>query len=93
MFVYAEVLINPAVKKSQTKLGAEWVRRFTALAVRAKSDGDIGPVHSVESVISFLGSLSAGFFLSRGVWDAKPDVAEAEKLVDSFIGSIGHASR
>ena len=89
MFVWAEVLINPAVRQSQSKLGGEWVRRFTALTQSAKDQGDISSEYSVDSVISFLGSLGGGFFLSQGVWNATPDVPNIEKLIDSFISSIG----
>ncbi|HIF73024.1 MAG TPA: TetR/AcrR family transcriptional regulator [Dehalococcoidia bacterium] len=88
MFVWAEVLINPAVRKSQSKLGEEWARRFTALVQSARDQGGIGPAYSTDSVISFLGSLGGGYFLSRGVWDANPDLADAEKLVDSFIEGL-----
>ena len=87
MFVWAEVLINPAVAKSQALLGEKWNRRFHALVERAKDDGDIRPTFTVDSVIMFLGSLGGGFFLSR-VWDAKPNVADAEKLIDAFISSL-----
>ena len=88
LFVWAEVLINPVVKKSQEKLGIEWTRRFNALVVRAKNEGDIGPDHTVESVFSFLVSLGGGYFLSRGVWGVDTDLIGAEKLVDSFLGSL-----
>jgi AcrR family transcriptional regulator len=88
MFVWAEVLINPAVRKSQSKLGEEWSKRFTALVQAAKDQDGIGSAYSVDSVISFLGSLSGGYFLSRGVWNANPDLADAEKLVDTFVESL-----
>jgi AcrR family transcriptional regulator len=88
MFVWAEVLINPAVRKSQEKLGDEWVKRFTALVQAAKDQGGIGPAYSTDSVISFLGSLGGGYFLSRAIWSANTDLDEAEKLVDSFIESL-----
>ena len=88
MFVYAEVLINPAVAKSQARLGEQWFRRFSGLANQAKADGDIGPAFTVDSVISFLGSLNSGFFLARGVWGAKPNVTNIEKLIDAFMSSL-----
>ncbi len=87
MFVWAEVLINPAVAKSQARLGEKWNQRFLTLVEQAKLDGDIGPGFTADSVIMFLGALGGGFFLSR-VWDAKPNVSDAEKLVDALISSL-----
>jgi len=88
VFVWAEVLINPAVAKSQERLGVEWRRRFYALVDLAKEQGDIGPDYTAKAVISLLGSLGGGFFLSRAVWDAEIDVEPVEKLIDLFVASL-----
>ena len=88
MFVWAEVLINPAVQKSQQRLGELWERRFRDLVIRAREEGDIGAPYTDDSVIWFLGSLGAGIFLSKGVWGTMPDVEGLEKLVDSFLDGL-----
>jgi TetR/AcrR family transcriptional repressor of uid operon len=87
MFVWAEVLINPAVAKNQARLCEQSSRRFSDLVNQAKMEGDIGPAFTVDSVVMFLGSLGGGFFLSR-VWGTKSDVTDAEKLVDAFISNL-----
>ena len=89
LFVWAEMLINPAVTSSQRKLGDVWKVRMDNLARRAKEAGDIGPDHTINSVVSFLGSLSGGVFLARAAWGAEPDADGLERLVDTFIASIG----
>jgi hypothetical protein len=88
MFVYAEVLINPAVAQSQARLGEEWAKRFRGLAKQAKVEGDIGPGFTVDSVVSFLGFLNGGSFLARGVWGVKPNVSEFDDLIDAFIKTL-----
>ena len=88
MFVWAEVLINPTVQKSQQRLSERWDRHFTDLVSRARDEGDIGTQYSVDSVIWLLGSLGAGIFLSKGVRGSMPDVEGLEKLVDSFLDSL-----
>ena len=88
MFVWAEVLINPAVQKSQHRLSERWERHFSDLVSRARDEGDIAAHHSVDSVVWFLGSLAAGIFLSKGVRGSMPDVESLEKLVDSFLDSL-----
>ena len=88
MFVWAEVLINPAVQKSQQRLSERWERHFRDLVSRARDEGDIGAQHSVDSVVWFLGSLAAGIFLSKGVRGTMPDVEGLEKLVDSFLDGL-----
>lgn len=88
VFVWGEVLINPAIAKSQAKLGVDWRRRFYALVDLAIEQGDISEEHTSKSVIALLGSLSGGFFLSRVVWDAEIDVAPVEKLIDLFVKSL-----
>ena len=55
---------------------------------RARDEGDIGALHSVDSVVWFLGSLGAGIFLYKGVWGTNPDVKGLEKLVDSFLDGL-----
>ena len=88
MFVWAEVLINPAVQKSQERLSERWERHFSDLVGRAKDEGDIGVQHSVDSVVWFLGSLAAGIFLSKGVKGSMPSAEGLEKLVDSFLDGL-----
>ena len=88
MFVYAEVMINPAVAQSQARLGELWSKRFRSLAHQAKAEGDIGPGFTVDSVVSFLGFLNGGSFLARGVWGVKPNVSEFDDLIDAFIKSL-----
>jgi AcrR family transcriptional regulator len=88
LFVWAEVLINPAVQKSQQRLSERWERHFRDLVSRARDEADIGARHSVDSVVWFLGSLVAGIFLSKGVKGSMPDVEGLEKLVDSFLDSL-----
>ena len=88
MFVWAEVLINPAVQKSQERLSERWELHFSDLVSRAKDEGDIGAQHSVDSVVWFLGSFAAGIFLSKGVKGSMPGVEGLEKLVDSFLDGL-----
>jgi AcrR family transcriptional regulator len=88
MFVWAEVLVNPAVQKSQARLSERWERHFRALVSRAQDEGDIGAQHSVDHVVWFLGSFAAGIFLSKGVKGYMPGVEGLEKLVDSFLDGL-----
>ena len=88
MFVWAEVLINPAVQKSQQRLSEAWKRRFRDLMTRAREEGDISAEYTDDSVVWFLGSLGAGIFLSQGVWGSMPNVEDLEKLVDSFLDGL-----
>jgi AcrR family transcriptional regulator len=88
VFVWAELLINPAIADSQAKLGEDWRRRFYALVDLAKEQGDIGQQHTSRSVISLLGSLGGGFFLSRAVYGADIDVSPVETLIDIFVEGL-----
>ena len=87
LFIWAEVLINPAVQKSQAKLSGEWLRRMHGLAVRAKEAGDIGPRHDPAAVVSFLGSVGLGLFVGVA-WNYKSDQSNLERLVDSFLAGL-----
>lgn len=88
IFVWAEVLVNPAVRKSQSRLGSDWRTRYATLLTKAKEQGDINERYSVESVMSLLGALGRGFFLARGVWGVKQDVPGVEELIDNFISTL-----
>jgi len=87
LFIWAEVLINPAVQKSQAKLAGEWLRRMHGLAVRAQEAGDIGPRYDPAAVVLFLGSVGQGLLIGVA-WNYKSDQSNLERLVDSFLAGL-----
>ena len=87
VFLWAEVLVNPAVAKTQMKLVDEWRRRVHSLAVRAQEAGEIGPEHDAWGITTFLGALTLGLFIAES-WGFRSGQAALELQVDSFIGSL-----
>ena len=87
VFLWAEVLINPAVEKTQMKLTDEWRERVHGLALRAQEAGEIGPEHDAWAISAFLGALTLGLFIGES-WGFRQDRVALELLVDSFLGSL-----
>ncbi len=87
VFLWAEVLINAAVEKTQMKLVDEWRERVHDLAVRAQEAGEIGLGHDTWAVVTFLGALTLGLFIAES-WGIRPDQAALEMQVDSYLGSL-----
>ena len=87
VFLWAEVLINSAVEKTQMKLVKKWRERVHALAVRAQEAGEIGPEHDTWAITTFLGALTLGLFIAES-WGFRSDRAALELQVDSFLGSL-----
>ena len=87
VFLWAEVLVNPAVEKTQMKLVSEWRGRVRGLVMRAQEAGEIGPQHDAEAITTFLGSLTLGLFIGES-WGFRSDRAALGLLVDSFLGSL-----
>ena len=87
VFLWAEVLINSAVEKTQMKLVKEWRERVHALAVRAKKAGEIGPEHDAWAVTEFLGALTLGLLIAES-WGFRSNRAALELQVDSYLGSL-----
>ncbi len=88
LFVWAEVLVNPAIRKSQNRLGTDWRRRYLALLTKAQEQGDISERYTVDSVLSLFSALGGGFFVARGVWGTKQDVPGVEELIDNFLSTL-----
>lgn len=87
LFLWAEMLVNPAVQKSQLKLVNEWRRRVHGLVVAAQGAGEIGPDHDAWAITTFLGSLTVGLYMGEA-WGFRARQAALEKLVNSFLQGL-----
>ena len=87
LFLWAEILVNPAVQKSQAKLVEEWRRRIHALVIAGQQAGEIGPEHDAWAITTFLGSLMYGLYLGEA-WGIRSKRASLERLVDSFLQGL-----
>jgi AcrR family transcriptional regulator len=87
VFLWAEVLINTAVEKTQMNLVDEWRERVHNLAVLAQKAGEIGPQHDAWAVTSFLGALTLGLLVAES-WGFRSDRAALEMQVDSYLRSL-----
>ncbi len=87
LFLWAEILVNPSVQKSQMMLVKEWRRRVHGLVVAAQEAGEIGPEHDAWAVTTFLGSLTVGLYMAEA-WGIRAKRAALEKLVDSFLEGL-----
>ncbi len=87
LFLWAELLVNPAVQKSQLKLVNEWRRRVHGLVVAAQEAGEIGPEYDAWAITTFLGSLTVGLFIGEA-WGIRARRAALEKLVNSFLQGL-----
>ena len=91
LFLWAEVLVNPAVEKSQLALVGEWRRRVHALVVAGQEAGEIGLEHDAWAITTLLGSLLYGLYLGEA-WGIRTKRASLERLVDSFLRGLSPES-
>ena len=87
VFLWAEVLVNTAIEKTQMKLVGEWRGRVHGLAVRAQQAGAIDPGYDAWATTTFLGALTLGLFIAES-WGFRSDRAALELQVDSYLESL-----
>ncbi len=87
LFLWAEILVNPAVQKSQMKLVEEWRRRVHSLVAAGQEAGEIDPRHDALAITTFLGSLMVGLYMSEA-WKIRSERAALEQLIDSFLRGL-----
>ncbi len=87
VFLWAEVLINSSVEKTQMRLTGEWRDRVHSLAVRAREAGEIAMKHDAWGVTEFLGALTLGLLIAES-WGFRTERAVMELQVDSYLGSL-----
>ena len=87
LFLWAEILVNPAVQKSQMKLVEEWRGRTHNLVVAGQEAGEIDSRHDAWAITTFLGSLMVGLYMSEA-WEIRSKRGALEELVDSFLRGL-----